>query len=91
MIPELLEEVVMHLPLRDILLCQRVDTHFRDVVQSSSNIKKVLFLEPATRKTAEWIPYRPSNDYLAISDGALWKISDEDESVNPLFNPFLAS
>lgn len=52
-IPELLEEVVMHLPLRDILLCQRVDTHFRDVVQSSSNIKKVLFLEPATNKTIE--------------------------------------
>ncbi|GIZ36617.1 hypothetical protein CKM354_000008700 [Cercospora kikuchii] len=52
-IPELLESVILHLPLRDILLCQRTNTHFRDVVQRSSNIKKAIFLEPATSKTIE--------------------------------------
>ncbi|KAF2207580.1 hypothetical protein CERZMDRAFT_91754 [Cercospora zeae-maydis SCOH1-5] len=27
-IPELLENIILHLPLRDILLCQRVDTKY---------------------------------------------------------------
>ncbi|CAK1360874.1 hypothetical protein CB0940_03697 [Cercospora beticola] len=82
-IPELLEEVIMHLPLRDILLCQRVDTHFRDVVQGSSNIKKVLFLEPATDKDVVY--------HETVWAGAEWKRCEDGEVVRPLMNPFLMS
>lgn len=95
LIPELLEKIIMHLPLRDILLCQRVGTQFRNLVQGSSNIKKTLFLEPATSDTVDLCFGVPSSfrgdtrvENFQIEH---WKTSEKGEIVWPLLNPFLVS
>lgn len=81
-LPELLESITMFLSLHDILLCQRVNTNFRDIVQRSSSIKKVLFLKPATNETVE-----------IYDDFGPWEWQHEEggEPICPLFNSFLAS
>ncbi|PIA99196.1 hypothetical protein CB0940_03698 [Cercospora beticola] len=94
LIPELLENIIMHLPLRDILLCQRVGTQFRNLVQGSSTIKKTLFLEPATSDMAELCFGVPSNFRNTIVKHVRiehWKTSTKGEIVWPLLNPFLVS
>ncbi|PPJ58335.1 hypothetical protein CBER1_04482 [Cercospora berteroae] len=94
-IPELLENIILHLPLRDVLLCQRVDTKFRDVVQGSNTIRKVLFLEPATNKTVEFCEVSASELYSGpLTEGYLvriWKISEAIQEICPLLNPFMVS
>jgi len=45
---ELLENILLHLPLRQILLSQRISKSFRDLVQRSPNLRRVLFLKPVS-------------------------------------------
>lgn len=45
-LPELLEAILLHLPLVDILLAQRVDRTFRDGIKASPALQKALFLRP---------------------------------------------
>ena len=45
-IMELLEHILLHLPLRDLLQVQRVSLHFRAVIHASSPIQQVLFFKP---------------------------------------------
>lgn len=40
---ELLEDILLHLPLRQLLLSQRVNTGFRDVIRRSDKINRALF------------------------------------------------
>lgn len=47
-ITEMLEKIIMQLPARNILTCQRVCRHFRDTVQGSICIRNLLLLEPPT-------------------------------------------
>ncbi|GIZ36619.1 hypothetical protein CKM354_000008900 [Cercospora kikuchii] len=94
LIPELLENIIMHLPLRDVLLCQRVSGHFRDLVQGSSNIKKALFLEPAASNTVELcfgVPSTFRNTLVEHVQIEHWKTSEQGQIVWPLLNPFLVS
>ncbi|TKA70606.1 hypothetical protein B0A55_06712 [Friedmanniomyces simplex] len=57
---ELLETIILHLPLRDILVLQRVSKQWQAVIQGSRKVKRALFLEPSgdvklkTYKTPEW-------------------------------------
>ncbi|PPJ58332.1 hypothetical protein CBER1_04481 [Cercospora berteroae] len=94
-IAELLEEIILYLPLRDILLCQRIDTTFRSVVQGSSQLRKVLFLEPATNKPLEYCPPYFEEDGLDHEQesevSSRWKNPENGEAVHLLFNPFLMS
>jgi hypothetical protein len=51
---ELLEDILLHLPLIDLLHVWKVNQTFRDVVWNSYRINKALFISYATDKTAEW-------------------------------------
>lgn len=53
---ELLEDILLHLPLRQLLLAQRVNKQFHAVIQDSLKINQVLFFKPATTTTVEWWP-----------------------------------
>ncbi|KAJ9624008.1 hypothetical protein H2203_005455 [Taxawa tesnikishii (nom. ined.)] len=45
---ELTEAIILHLPVRDALLCQRVNSTWRTVVKESLPVRRALFLAPAT-------------------------------------------
>lgn len=47
-IPELLEAVLLELPPRDLLLSQRVNKTFRDVIDDSIYIQRKLFFKPCS-------------------------------------------
>ncbi|KAJ4286091.1 hypothetical protein N0V90_013440 [Kalmusia sp. IMI 367209] len=53
---EVLEGILLQLPIQDLLLCQRVCRRFRDMVASSKPIRRALFLEPAHHngKLRDW-------------------------------------
>ena len=44
---EILEAVLLHLPIQDLLLSQRTCQRFRYMVASSKPLRRALFLEPA--------------------------------------------
>lgn len=45
--PELLESILLLLPMRDLLLSQRVCTTWRTLINTSIKVRRALFLEPA--------------------------------------------
>jgi len=57
-IPELLETILLELPLKDLLLSQRVCTTWRSLAISSIHIRRALFLEPAARGPISYIDWR---------------------------------
>ncbi|KAK3701548.1 hypothetical protein LTR37_015402 [Vermiconidia calcicola] len=54
-ISELLEEILLHLPLRQLLLMQQVNKRFHAHINDSPNIRNALFLGPST-EDVEWHP-----------------------------------
>ncbi|RMY55478.1 hypothetical protein D0865_04159 [Hortaea werneckii] len=44
--PELLEIMLLKLPVQDLLLAQQVCSHFKAVIEESPKIRQALFLEP---------------------------------------------
>ncbi|KAK4545439.1 hypothetical protein LTR36_002789 [Oleoguttula mirabilis] len=59
---ELLESILLYLPLHDSLLAQRVGGKFRDLVRTSHNCRKALFLEPLKLPTAAEVAATASQD-----------------------------
>lgn len=45
-IAELLEHILLHLPMRDLLLAQRVSRMFKEVIDNSDTIQRALFFVP---------------------------------------------
>ncbi|OCL15321.1 hypothetical protein AOQ84DRAFT_49271 [Glonium stellatum] len=54
--PELLESILLHLPLQDLLHSQRVSRQFHAAITSSPSIQQALFLRAKRRKSSpnEW-------------------------------------
>lgn len=50
-IPELVEYILLELPLRDVLLAQRIDRTWRNIIQGSSKLQKALFFRPSVDHT----------------------------------------
>ena len=50
-IPELLAHILLYLPMRDLLLAQRVSRTFKEVIENSAAIQRALFLAPESRPT----------------------------------------
>ena len=50
-IPELLAHILVHLPMRDLLLAQRVSRTFKEVIENSAAIQRALFLAPEAQPT----------------------------------------
>lgn len=49
---ELLEMILLQLPLKDLLLAQRVSTKWKAVIDASPDLQKALFFQPATSQIA---------------------------------------
>ncbi|KAK3630919.1 hypothetical protein LTR56_017192 [Elasticomyces elasticus] len=47
-VPELLENMLLQLPIRDLLFAQKVCTEWKDVIDTSPSIQRALFLKPGT-------------------------------------------
>lgn len=87
-VPELLENILLSLPLRDLLLSSAVCKAFRDVAAGSIKIRRALFLEPATAQRAVWIP--DSEDPWMLA--GQWHAQDSmDNVVVPILNPFFST
>ncbi|KAF2174217.1 hypothetical protein M409DRAFT_16484 [Zasmidium cellare ATCC 36951] len=50
-IPELVEYILLELPLRDVLLAQRIDRTWGDIITGSSKLQKALFFRPSVDHT----------------------------------------
>lgn len=51
-LPELLEQILLHLSMRELLLVQAVDTRFRSTIQHTASLRRKLWLDPrSTRAT----------------------------------------
>ncbi|KAK4496477.1 hypothetical protein PRZ48_012457 [Zasmidium cellare] len=53
---ELLEMILLNLPLFDLFVLQRTCKTFRDTIHGSIKLKQHMFLAPKTTKTTEWNP-----------------------------------
>ena len=51
-IMELLENILLYLPIRTMLLAKRVSRQFRDTIDGSLQIRRALFFEPLSRPTS---------------------------------------
>ncbi|KAK5120104.1 hypothetical protein LTR85_006585 [Meristemomyces frigidus] len=86
-IPDLLENILLHLPLRHLLLAQKVSKSFHLFIHDSIKIKKTLFLTPATNETVAC--NSPDTTQRRPFNTGDWKTSIKGETVEPLLNPFI--
>ena len=86
-VPELLENIVLCLPLRQMLLVQQVSTSFRDSVWTSPKINRALFF----RASAEDLEYHNTQIHGSASDPweGEWKCTPNGRRVTPILNPFM--
>ena len=90
-IPELLENFLLHLPERDLLLAQRVSRSFRDVTTASVQLQRKLFLtvdiksENGLATKLEWNPFihifKPKDDDLELNLFYIMKRRDDNGYV----------
>jgi hypothetical protein len=96
---EMLEDILLHLPLRQLLFSQRVNNRFEFIIQDSLRIKQALFLEPTTKKCVQphqWYcdSSKQLRERLIIfqpmwSDDAEWSEGGKLELYAAVANPFL--
>ncbi|KAK5697772.1 hypothetical protein LTR17_023831 [Elasticomyces elasticus] len=65
---ELLENIMLHLPARDIFCLQRVGRQFRDIVKTSIQLQRKLFIRPVFSTNTEVLAIR--NDKLVLLPNA---------------------
>ncbi|KAK5742024.1 hypothetical protein LTR17_003532 [Elasticomyces elasticus] len=65
-LPELLELVLVHLSLSELLLSQRVSRGFRDSVRGSILLQRALFLAPNWRLEGEPAGQKPVNNRMLL-------------------------
>ncbi|KXS95648.1 hypothetical protein AC579_10567 [Pseudocercospora musae] len=86
-LPELLENIILSLPLRSILTAKQVSKTFCGTIDTSIWIRRALFLEPATNGRAAWSRQRAGGD----RSGPVRVWADQnDHVVTPILNPFIA-
>ncbi|KAF7187798.1 hypothetical protein HII31_10698 [Pseudocercospora fuligena] len=88
---ELLESILKLLPMRDLLLDQRVCTHWRDAIKQSPELQQNLFFQPR-EATAHWL-YTGNETEHMITQIAKDYASGQDEWVLPSgeLNPLIFS
>lgn len=84
---ELLERVLLHLPLRHSLLSQKVNKAFYDVVNRSPQIQRALFLAPTSDDSVVY--YEEDLNRLPDSQVVGWRDTLDAERVMPMLNPFM--
>lgn len=88
-VSELLEDILLNLPLRHLLLAQKVSKSFYLCIHNSIKIKRALYLAPSSDGTACW--EGPITKGVAFYANGDWKISTTGEIVRPVLNPFMIS
>ena len=95
---ELAEDILLHLPLRQLLLAQRVNTTFYDAIYGSPKINQVLFFKPSGKQSVEYrqassncCPMRDLNmGKYTLLDGGHWEHADRSTIRSIVKNPFSA-
>ncbi|KAL4907888.1 hypothetical protein BDW74DRAFT_113214 [Aspergillus multicolor] len=90
-IPELLEHILFHLDMQDLLVsAQRVNRHWHDTVATSPKLQEALFFRPVSQ------PAKPSVQYTSYPQGEtpLWKrrrreIKPYRDELSTSLNPLL--
>lgn len=86
-ITELLERALLHLPLKDLLLAQRVSKRWRDLIQDSTKIRRALFLQSTHD---ELVSHDSDTVYGADEVGTSWQTkSGINHSGMPIINPLV--
>lgn len=81
-ITEIAENILAHLPMKDLLLAQRVAKGWRDLITSSPALQELLFMRPRQSKAtqdvlSDGMPVREFNPLL-IKHMPMWFSSDEE-------------
>lgn len=84
---ELLEQVLLHLQLRDLLLSQRINKSCFDVVFNSHAIDRALFFKPSAGVEEAVV----AQDYSDWDNEKMWiwKRNGSQHRILPFLNPFL--
>ncbi|KAK5700129.1 hypothetical protein LTR17_023204 [Elasticomyces elasticus] len=91
---ELLEQALLHLPLRTLYLAQRVNSTFLGVVLGSSMIQRALWARSAVDYSIEWKPERldvngEETSHMS-SELSVWHVVGKPVATRtPILNPFL--
>lgn len=83
-IPELLENILLHVPERDLLLAQRVNTFFRDITTTSSHLQRKLFFIADTVLEDGQVPeltWNPIFEVFKPGNGQIYPTSRLPESI----------
>ena len=64
-LPELLENILHHLPTKDLLLAQRVSKHWLHLIKGSKSLRQALFYEPEEVKDV-WAAGRKLNYFPEV-------------------------
>ena len=75
---DIVEEILLYLPVSHILLDRKVNPTFAEVVNRSIHVRRALFLSPSNTDTM-----------LDIPCGDKWKQGVNGTKVTPILNPFL--
>ena len=75
---DIVEEILLYLPVIQILISRKVSSTFAEVVFSSIHVRRALFLSPIDAESR-------LDTYCAGG----WKQGVEGSKVIPVFNPFL--
>lgn len=94
---ELLEQILLQLPLRQLLLAQRISKTFHELIQDSPSIRRALFLPRASDTAVE--------SHVGDVDGkrrrrkqkeyeqqkTRWRFPGSAQNVKLMVNPFLTT
>ena len=78
-ITELLEAILVQLPMKDLLLAQRVNKDWQATIVTSKKLQERLFLRPISTQILD--------HYGGPSDK--WRVPGTGEVINPSWNPLL--
>ncbi|KAK3629931.1 hypothetical protein LTR56_008812 [Elasticomyces elasticus] len=92
--PELLEHILLHLSLRELLTVKSVNGHFAAVIEGSAMIGKVLYLQPITGTVLAWSPQvNVAGSSTPTDEKGEWRTMGENvtDTLVPILNPFLVA
>ncbi|KAK5719663.1 hypothetical protein LTR17_015290 [Elasticomyces elasticus] len=92
--PELLEHILLHLSLRELLTVKSVNGHFAAVIERSAMIGKVLYLQPITGAVVAWSPQvNVDGSSTPTDEKGEWRTVGGKviDTLVPILNPFLVA
>lgn len=84
--PELLELILLHLPMRDLLLAQRTCQKFRNLIRTSPTLQQILYLKPLPESAT---PTSTSPTPNLSSYGTAEPVTESWQRNPLLISPFL--